>query len=184
MNIKADISEVCLKTERLVLRGWKETDTDDLYEYASVDGVGQAAGWMPHKNKEESLGIVHMFMTNANVFALEYQGKVIGSLGLERYNEKMLPELDEKRALEIGFVLSKDYWGKGLMPEAVKEVIRYCFEELKTDVLVCRHFVSNTRSGAVQKKCGFRHHLTYTDQNAYGVTGDHAVNLLWKEEWK
>jgi len=43
------------------------------------------------------------------------------------------------------------------MPEAVKEVIRYCFEELDLDFLACGHFVSNNQSRRVQEKCGFVH---------------------------
>ena len=41
--------------------------------------------------------------------------------------------------------------------EAVKEVIRYCFEELNLDFLACGHFVSNNQSRRVQEKCGFVH---------------------------
>ena len=52
MNIKIDISNVVLKTERLVLRPWEKEDLDDFYEYAKVDGVGQMAGWLPHENRE------------------------------------------------------------------------------------------------------------------------------------
>ena len=44
MNTPIDISNVVLTTERLVLRPWRETDLEDLYEYAKVDGVGQMAG--------------------------------------------------------------------------------------------------------------------------------------------
>ena len=54
MNVPIDISEVILTTERLTLRPWRLSDLDDFFEYASVDGVGQMAGWKPHENKEES----------------------------------------------------------------------------------------------------------------------------------
>ena len=54
MNAEIDITCVVLKTSRLLLRPWKMSDLDDFYEYAKVDGVGQMAGWLPHKNKEES----------------------------------------------------------------------------------------------------------------------------------
>lgn len=66
-----------------------------------------------------------MFIGHKKTFALEYQGKVIGSLGIEQYNEDHFPEFADKKCREIGYVLSKEYWGQGLMPEAVKEVIRY-----------------------------------------------------------
>ena len=54
MNCDIDISGTILHTERLTLRPWKTEDLDDFYEYASADGVGQMAGWLPHKNKEET----------------------------------------------------------------------------------------------------------------------------------
>lgn len=56
----------------------------------------------------------------------------------------------------IGYVLSKDYWGRGLMPEAVNRVIRFCFENEKYDYLMCSHFVVNHQSKRVIEKSGFR----------------------------
>ena len=81
-------------------------------------------------------------------------------------------------ANEIGYVLSKAYWGQGLMPEAVRGVIRWLFEEEKLDFLVCGHFVENLQSWRVQEKCGFvRYKRTpYTTQ--YGETKDHWISLL------
>ncbi len=92
MNCNIDITGVVLKTERLVLREWRLSDLEDFYEYCSVDGVGQMAGWLPHKNREESLRILNHFIDGKHTFALEYQGKVIGSLGLEAYTEDEYPE--------------------------------------------------------------------------------------------
>ena len=47
-----------LETERLVLRPWQESDAESLYEYAKNPEVGPIAGWPPHKNVEDSLGII------------------------------------------------------------------------------------------------------------------------------
>ena len=143
MNAKIDISNVTLKTDRLILRPWALDDLDDFYEYAKVDGVGQMAGWLPHENKDKSLMILNMFIEEKKTFAIEYNGKVIGSLGIEEYDEEQLSEYKDKLGREIGYVLSKDYWGLGIMPEALKEVIRYCFEELELDFLACGHFTDN-----------------------------------------
>ena len=54
MNKQMDITGVVLRTDRLVLRPWRESDISDFYAYASVDGVGQMAGWNPHRNIEET----------------------------------------------------------------------------------------------------------------------------------
>jgi len=109
MNAKIDISNVILKTNRIMLRPFNIDDLGDFYEYASVDGVGQMAGWLPHKNKEESLSILKMFIDEKKTFAIVYNNKVIGSLGIEEYDEKQLPEYADKLGREIGYVLSKDY---------------------------------------------------------------------------
>lgn len=184
MNVPIDITQVTLKTERLLLRPWKPTDLDDFYEYASVDGVGQMAGWSPHKSIEESREILDRFIGGKHVFALEHKGKVIGSLGIEKYPEDKFPEFAELKCREIGYVLSKDYWGRGLMPEAVREVIRYLFEDLGLDAIFCGHFRRNAQSARVQEKCGFKHYSTMDYQTQIGTVEDAEVNILYKKDWE
>ena len=83
MNTEIDISGVVLRTERLVLRPWRQSDLEDFYAYASVDGVGQMAGWKPHADRDESQKILDRFIEHRKTFALDCQGKAIGSLGIE-----------------------------------------------------------------------------------------------------
>lgn len=170
MNAKVDITNTILETERLILRPWRKSDLKDLYEYARVDGVGQMAGWEPHKSIEESEFILSLFMEGKHVFALELKEnrKVIGSLGLEEACVSMGEEYEKLTGREIGYVLSKDYWGRGLMPEAVKRVIEYCFENEKYDFLQCCHAVTNGQSGRVIEKCGFRYVKDNTDKDQNG----------------
>ena len=183
MNPEIDISNVILKTERLLIRPWRQSDLDDFYSYASVDGVGQMAGWKPHKSKEESKIILDMFISHKKTFALEYQGKVIGSVGIEKYNETHFPEFENKKCREIGYVLSKEYWGQGLMPEALKEVIRFLFENANLDVIFCGHFLWNGQSHRVQEKSGFKHYAFDTYETAFGTTEENEVNILKREDW-
>ncbi len=183
MNKAIDISKTVLYTERLILRPWKGSDLEDFFEYASVDGVGQMAGWNPHKDIDESRAILSRFIERKRTFALEHQGKVIGSLGIEEYDEDKFPEFSDKQVREIGYVLSKEFWGQGLMPEAVREVIRYLFEEQDLDLILCAHFLSNTRSGRVQEKCGFRHYSYGTYETKFGTVEDDETNILTREEW-
>ena len=184
MNTPIDISQTVLHTERLVLRPWRQSDLEDFFAYASVDGVGQMAGWKPHENREESRRILDRFMENKWTFALEYQGRVIGSLGIEKYKEERFPELADKQCREIGFVLSKSYWGQGLMPEAVREVIRYLFEEVGLDIILCGHFLWNRQSGRVQEKCGFQHYAYGRFETRNGTVEEDEINILTKEDWK
>ncbi|MBW9211821.1 MULTISPECIES: GNAT family N-acetyltransferase [Terrabacteria group] len=178
MNVPMDISKVVLKTKRLKLRAWRKEDLDDFYAYASVDGVGQMAGWLPHKNKEESQRILERFIAHKKTFALEYENKVIGSIGIEEYDEKRFPEFMDRIGCELGFVLSKTYWGQGLMPEALKEVIRYLFKECQVEFILCGHFISNIQSGRVQEKCGFKHYSFGEFKTKFATIEKDEVNIL------
>ncbi len=183
MNPIIDISAVTLKTKRLILRPWRSADLDDLFAYASVDGVGQMAGWKPHKNKDETRIILQSFIDRKKTFALEYQGKAIGSLGIEEYKEEQFPELADKKCREIGFVLAKEYWGQGLMPEAVQAAIRFLFEDVGLDAILCGHFLWNRQSQRVQEKCGFRHYAYGTYQTHFDTMEEDETNILTKEDW-
>ncbi len=178
MNPKIDISTVVLPTPRLILRPWQESDLADFYEYARVDGVGQMAGWMPHQDMEESRRILSHFIAGKNVFALEYQGKVIGSLGIEAYNEDHYPELSELKGREIGYVLSKDYWGRGLMPEAVQGVISYLFKQENLDFLLVGHLDWNRQSARVIEKCGFQYLKTVPFETRYDTVENSVEYIL------
>mgnify|MGYP002734097112 FL=1 len=170
MIAPVDITNIRIETDRLLLRAWQETDVEDFYEYAKVDGVGQMAGWLPHKDIEESRTVLRFFIRDKKTFAivLKESGKVIGSLGLEeRDGEPEVPK--DSMGREIGYALSKAYWGRGLVPEAVKAVIDYCFNELAFDWLTCGHFVWNHQSRRVVEKCGFQYIKDVIHQTRYGT---------------
>ena len=82
MNAPVDVTNIRIETPRLILRPWRQRDLDDFYEYASVDGVGQMAGWLPHESVQKSQMILDLFIREKKTFALEFKenGKVIGSL--------------------------------------------------------------------------------------------------------
>lgn len=168
MDIDVNINGVVLETERLNIRPWKHGDLKDFFEYASVDGVGEMAGWNHHRSIEESREILDMFIDEHKTFALEMKnnGKVVGSVGIEKINPKIDP-YENMYGKEIGYVLSKEYWGAGLMTEAVKMVIDFCFDDLKLDYLWISHWIKNGRSRRVIEKCGFEFvkDFEYTCQN-------------------
>lgn len=184
MNVPIDISGVELTTVRLTLRPWKREDLQDFFEYASVEGVGQMAGWLPHKTIQDSQKILDSFIEKKRTFALDHQGKVIGSLGVEYYSETESPELDSMRTRALGFVLSKDYWGRGLMPEAVNAVTCWLFEEQGLDAILCAHFDWNTQSARVQQKCGFHFLKESIYKTSYGTVEKDILNVLYREEWE
>ena len=56
---------------------------------------------------------------------------------------------------EIGFWIGEPYWGQCLIPEALNELIRYAFENLKYTTIWCGYYDGNEKSKRAQEKCGF-----------------------------
>ena len=173
------------ETDRLILRAWQETDVNDMFEYAVDERVGPSAGWPVHESIETSKGIIDNFIKNNDVYAivLKSENKVIGSLGLhDRAPDESLKHLKQR---EIGYVLNPKYWGRGIMPEAVKCVIKHGFEELNLDLIWCGYYSFNENSKRVVEKCGFNYKFTMT--KTLPLLGDKEVeNLLYnitKEEY-
>ena len=181
MNAEFKINGKIIETERLVLRPFTTSDADDLYEYASVEGVGEMAGWRHHVSIDETRSILDTFIEEDKTFAicLKYGGKVIGTLGVEKYGlEDKLTEFSSYKGREIGYVLSKDYWGRGLMPEAVCAVIDYLFDECDLDFITCGYYDFNLQSKRVQEKCGFKPYRKVKMTTKLGTTEPSVLNLL------
>lgn len=181
MNAEFSLNGKTLETERLLLRPFEASDLEDLYGYASVKGVGEMAGWKHHESREESQEILDMFIREDKTFAvcLKETGRVIGSFGIEKYGlEDRLTEFDGYRGRELGYVLAKDFWGRGLMPEAVTAVIAWLFGDLGLDFLTCCYFDSNSRSKRVQDKCGFRPYRKLEFDTVMGTKEPSVMNLL------
>jgi RimJ/RimL family protein N-acetyltransferase len=152
-----------LETERLLLRPWKEEDANDLYQEAKNPNVGPIAGWPIHTSIENSLDIIKNVLSKEYTFAvvLKSNNKAVGSIGLMIGKESNIDIKDDEA--EIGYWIGEPYWGQGLIPEAVRELIRYSFEDLKLKKLWCGYFDGNIKSKRTQEKCGFKY--CYTKEN-------------------
>ena len=180
-----------LITERLTLRPFREDDTEALYAYSKDEPVGRNAGWKPHESIEESRDILHHFIEEREVWAIceKQSGKVIGSIGLHR-DSKRRRNFNQCRMM--GYVLSKAYWGQGLMTEAAKEVLRHAFEDLGLEMVTISHFSYNQRSARVIEKLGFhregilrkaflRYDGSLLDDVGYSMTREEYQNLYCGE---
>lgn len=182
MNAEINISNVILETDRLILRAWEITDLDDFFEYASVEGVGEKAGWEHHKSKDKSLEILKMFMEEKKVFAivLKENQKAIGSIGIEELGEELDKDLDNLSGRELGYVLNKDYWNKGIMTEAVSKVIDYCFNTLKLNFLMASYFNHNIASKKVLENLNFKFYKDIIIETGYNNIKEKSTLMLLK----
>ena len=182
MNAEINISNVILETDRLILRTWELKDLDDFFEYASVEGVGEKAGWEHHKSKDKSLEILKMFIEEKKVFAivLKENQKVIGSIGIEELSEELDKDLDNLVGRELGYVLNKDYWNKGIMKEAISKVVDYCFNTLKLNFLMASYFNYNIASKRVLENLNFKFYKDIIIETRYNNIKEKSTLMLLK----
>lgn len=145
-----------LETSRLILRPWNLKDLDDLYEYASMEDVGIHAGWLKHDSIEVSQQILQNFIQSHCEYAIVLKdiNKTIGSIGIKNEILEKYKDLDQRA---IGYCLSKDYWGQGIMTEAVNRIHQYLFDDVGVDLLWIEHFKGNDRSSRVIIKTGYHY---------------------------
>lgn len=120
-----------LKTSRLSLRRLLQTDSKALYSYFSKDEVTEFYDLFTFKEEREALELINIWNTRVEnkqglrwAITLEGSDKLIGTCGFHNFS------IENNRA-EIGYDLHPDYWGKGLMTEAISCLIKYGFEILK-----------------------------------------------------
>ena len=176
---------VTLETERLILRRWNEDDAEDLYRYACDPDIGPIAGWPAHQSVSESKDVIKNVLNGKEDYAicLKEDGKPIGAIGLKLNGNTNMTDRDDE--CEIGFWLGKPFWGQGIMPEAVKEMLRHAFEDLDMRKVWIGYYDGNTKSKRVQEKCGFKYQRRSENVDVplmHEKRTEH-VNLMTKEDW-
>ena len=174
-----------LETVRLILRPWRESDAASLYEFAKDPRVGPIAGWPVHTSVENSRQIIREVLSADETYAIVQKGeeKAIGSIGF-LVGERSNLELSQDE-VEIGYWIGVPYWGKGMVPEAVKELMKYAFEKIGVQKIWCGYFDGNEKSKRVQEKCGFKFHHTEFDK-AWPLMQDvrtEHITCITKEQW-
>ena len=176
---------ISLETPRLLLRRWEETDAEALYKYAKDPAVGPIAGWPPHTSVENSREIIRTILSAPETYAvvLKQSSEPVGSIGLMFGDTVHSADIADGEA-EIGYWIGVPYWGQGLIPEAVRRLLRHGFEDLGLQTVWCGYYDGNAQSRRVQEKCGFRfHHTEVGKRSPLGdIRTEHFTNLT-KDEW-
>ncbi|MBR1706218.1 MAG: GNAT family N-acetyltransferase [Bacteroidales bacterium] len=186
MAISQQTRETQLQTGRLVLRPWHEDDAEDLFQYARDPAVGPAAGWPLHTSVEESRAVIRTVLSAPETYAvvLKATGKPVGSIDLKTGPQSNL-DLPPGEG-EVGYWIGAPFWGQGLIPEAVRELLRHGFEDLGLRSIWCCYYDGNLRSKRVQEKCGFRYRYTREDvpSRLTGERHTEHISCITLEEWK
>ncbi len=146
-----------LNTSRLKLREIEVADAEDIFNYASKPEVSRYLVWHPHKSVEDTYAYIDftkkMFENREwIVLGIEFKEnkKFVGTIDIRGWNSV-------HNCAEIGYVLSMDYWNKGIASEALRAVIGFCFDELEMNRVEAHCEEENTASERVMEKCGMKY---------------------------
>ncbi len=150
-----DIGTQRIETSRLVLRRFTLDDAEAMYRnWASDPEVTHFLSWPVHKDVEVSKGIISNWINEYDDpfrfnWAIEFKeiGEVIGNISSVSHNEKL-------NLVHVGYCLSRKYWRKGIMSEALRSVIDFLFSEVGANKVESSHNLKNPNSGRVMASAG------------------------------
>lgn len=175
-----------VETDRLVLRQRTIDDVPDMFAYVSLENVAYPAGLPPIATLEDEYDYFenryYQNLEKANLpsgYGITVKGSdhIIGSCDFNHRHEDDV--------FEIGYMLHPDYWGKGIMSEAVGALIEVGFTLLNLHKVEIRCYGSNKQSQRVAEKLGFTLEARIRDRkDTQGNRCDDLAYGLLKSEWE
>ncbi len=146
-----------LETPRLILRKFTLNDSQEMFEnWASCDEVTKYLTWKAHEDVESTKKFLTSVLKSYDdpkvmnwCIELKELRQVIGSIGTAEINEEM-------ESCEVGYCIGSKWWGRGIMSEALREVIKFLFKKVGMNRIGAYHDIRNFVSGKVMQKCGMR----------------------------
>jgi [ribosomal protein S5]-alanine N-acetyltransferase len=135
------------------LRPWSMNDIDSLVLYANNFNIAkQLRDVFPHpytKKDGETFIAFATKDTSIHIFAIEVNGEAVGGIGIHP-----LDDIHRKNA-ELGYWLAEPFWGKGIITNAIKEMVTHTFSNYDIDRIFAIPFATNIGSQKVLEKAGF-----------------------------
>jgi ribosomal-protein-alanine N-acetyltransferase len=142
-----------LVLEQCLIRPWRLNDAESLAKHANNRKVWLALrDAFPHPYTIQD---AHEFLQQAiserptTDFCTEIQSLAAGGIGIR------LGQDVHRHTAEFGYWLAEDFWGRGIMTEAVVAFIDFCFENFKLRRIYAEPFANNPASARVLEKTGF-----------------------------
>ncbi len=168
-----------LDTTILLLRRFDITDCADVLAFGSDEEALRHIEWDGVKDlTEAAASILGYYQRRPGVFAiaLKDSGICIGCIELRL--------VSEHEKANFGYILNRQYWGKGYMTDALGAMVGFCFERLGLNRVELTHYVGNEGSGRVMAKCGLKKEgLAYEEVKIKGVFRDVVHYGLTRQEW-
>lgn len=172
------------QADGFALEKLKPTFNIAKYLFELVDGQRQYLAewleWVDYSNCPEDM-YPHMNISaetkNGNYYII-LDDKIIGSISFVALSEK-------HKFAEIGYWLSRDWNGRGIMTKAVKVLERFAFKVLDMNRIEIKSDVENKRSRAIPVRCGYKEEGVLRQAILLrGVPRDVVVYSKLKSEWE
>ena len=182
-GVFADLPE--LETERLLLRKMRLDDAEAMFAYASDPEVTRYVLWDTHRSIDDTEEFLR-FATEGYErgdfggwgVVLKDSGVFVGTCGLDA------GYAPEHARAELGYVLSREHWGRGLMPEAARAVIRFGFVRMTLNRIEARCIAENAASARVMEKAGMTYEGTLREREFIkGAYRDMKVYSILRSEY-
>ncbi|MGN1399085.1 MAG: GNAT family N-acetyltransferase [Erysipelotrichaceae bacterium] len=166
MNI--DTTVMRYNTTRLCLRPFSQADFNDVYKYSSNTAFCKLINWQLQGEKETNRQRFDAFVSRKDALAIDYCGEIIGFLKLS--DEKRVAGFEQFNCLRLDFALASDYWGQGLMVEALKVLCDDLFANYGMDYIFSANEKENNQLRRVFQKGGFQFFADYCEgEQAYQI---------------
>ena len=135
------------------LRKWKMTDLDSLVKYANNPRIAaNLTDAFPYPYTEDNGKSFIEMANDANptfIFCIDVDGEAVGAIGLHIQGDIHV------KNMELGYWLAEPFWGKGIMTEAIKEMVEYGFKTWDITRIYARPFGRNIGSQTALERAGF-----------------------------
>lgn len=150
------------ETERLKIRLFNLDDIEDIYEYCSDEQVTKFLPFDTYTQKQQAIDRinycleVYKNLDRPILWAIEYKedNKLIGGIDFVKWDE-------QHKTAEIGYLLNRKYWGRGIMTEALKEIMKFGFEKMELNRIEIYCDERNIASARVMEKNGLQYEGTF-----------------------
>ncbi|GAB7191797.1 GNAT family protein [Kineococcus sp. NUM-3379] len=174
-----------LRTERLTIRRVRAADGEAMWHYRCSGEVARWTGWQPvHRADWEDL----LGSRLGRTLVVEHDGRIVGDL-MVRIEDGWTQRESAERArgvqAELGWTLDPAFRGRGLATEAVRELLRTCFEDLGLRRVTANAFAANEASWRLMERIGMRRELYGVRDSLHRDLGwlDGVGYALLAEEW-
>lgn len=149
-----------IKTERLILRKFTESDTAALFELLRDEETNTFLPWFPLQNLNEA----KRFLEERFLAYYDYPSRYRYAICLKENNTPIgYVWLSNDESNDLGYGLKREFWNQGIVTEAAQAVVKR-IQSAGYPYITATHDKNNLASGEVMKKLGMAYRYSYLEQ--------------------